>query len=144
MAAPEAKQRHLAAARLAQGNLSPEMREKRRQQMLALWADPAWRMRMTGHGRSPSFVRHVPALRERDGDECRLCCELIDFTVPHPDPLSRSVDHIVPRAHGGKDELDNYQLAHLICNQRKGSRVPGGERIHSSSGNHGGNGPHRG
>ena len=64
-------------------------------------------------------------LRERDGDLCQLCLTRIDFDVPHREPMSRSVDHINPRNNGGSDELFNLWLAHLVCNQRKGSRYVG-------------------
>jgi len=28
-------------------------------------------------------------------------------------------DHVIPISKGGMDELDNYRLAHLYCNQEK-------------------------
>lgn len=64
-------------------------------------------------------------LRERDGDLCQLCLTRIDFDVPPREPMARSVDHINPRNNGGPDELFNLWLAHLVCNQRKGSRYIG-------------------
>lgn len=30
-------------------------------------------------------------------------------------------DHLVPLSRGGYDEIDNYRLAHLSCNQLKGN-----------------------
>jgi len=36
---------------------------------------------------------------------------------------ARSVDHIVPRAHGGSDELSNLAAAHGSCNSERGARV---------------------
>lgn len=54
---------------------------------------------------------------------CGLCKANVDPTVPHPDPLSASLDHIVPLAAGGQHTRDNVQLAHLRCNMSKGARV---------------------
>lgn len=31
-----------------------------------------------------------------------------------------TIDHIRPRAKGGKDELENYQMMCTICNRDKG------------------------
>lgn len=67
--------------------------------------------------------RHVPALIARDGGDCGLCGESIDLSLKFPHPMSRSVDHILPRSLGGPDELSNYQLAHLGCNSAKKNRV---------------------
>lgn len=33
-------------------------------------------------------------------------------------------DHIMPRMHGGKDEIENLQTMCLQCNQRKGATIP--------------------
>lgn len=33
-------------------------------------------------------------------------------------------DHIMPKSHGGKDEIDNLQTMCFQCNQRKGSNIP--------------------
>ena len=39
------------------------------------------------------------------------------------DPVNRvTIEHIVPRNHGGTDELDNLALACAGCNQEKGVR----------------------
>ena len=64
----------------------------------------------------------IPRLRERDGDDCQLCHQLIDFSLnPGTDPWAASRDHIKPRAAGGGDTLINSRLAHSICNGRRGS-----------------------
>lgn len=31
----------------------------------------------------------------------------------------KSIDHIIPLARGGSNDLENMQIAHLVCNQRK-------------------------
>ena len=33
---------------------------------------------------------------------------------------NRTVDHVVPRSHGGMDHISNYLLACLQCNEAKG------------------------
>jgi len=58
-------------------------------------------------------------LRQRDGDLCGIC-GLTVGNAPHPDPLSPSVDHIIPvSAGGGRHDAANVQLVHLACNTRK-------------------------
>ena len=74
-----------------------------------------------------SYPRNAVAkLRHRDGDDCAICGEPIDFTLP-PSPapqrsMNATIDHRVSRADGGRDSLANLQLAHGRCNQRKGPR----------------------
>lgn len=61
---------------------------------------------------------------ERDGWQCQLCDELVDRERRFPDPLSASLDHVLPLSKGGSHTLDNVQLAHFSCNSAKGARVP--------------------
>jgi 5-methylcytosine-specific restriction endonuclease McrA len=66
----------------------------------------------------------VPALvHSRDGWLCRLCGRPIDPQVAWPDPMSASVDHIVPLSRGGAHGMANVQSAHLGCNSAKGDRM---------------------
>ncbi len=54
---------------------------------------------------------------------CALCGGLVDFSRKFPDPLSPSIDHIIPVSRGGDPSaLENMQLAHLGCNAAKGNR----------------------
>lgn len=62
-------------------------------------------------------------LAERDGGDCRLCGNHVDLSLKWPDPMSSSIDHIVPVALGGTDDEENLQLTHLACNRTKGARV---------------------
>lgn len=73
--------------------------------------------------RAPHLQRNVPALLLRDGESCGICADSIDASLKYPDPRSPSVDHVMPRSRGGADHMDNYQLAHLICNIRKQDKV---------------------
>jgi hypothetical protein len=52
----------------------------------------------------------------RDGYVCALCGGKVA-----PDELD--IDHVVPRSKGGSDEPENLQVAHRLCNQRKGNRI---------------------
>lgn len=60
---------------------------------------------------------------ERDGWICGLCHEPVDPDLAHPDPMSKSLDHIVPLTRGGGHVRSNVQLAHLVCNVSKGNRA---------------------
>ncbi|WP_424462881.1 HNH endonuclease [Pseudoclavibacter helvolus] len=73
--------------------------------------------------RAPHLTRHVPALVARDGIACGICGCDVDLTLAYPEPLSKSVDHVIPRSLGGPDELTNYRLSHLRCNVRRKARM---------------------
>lgn len=60
---------------------------------------------------------------DRDGWCCGICAEPVSPESAWPDPLSPSLDHILPLALGGAHVRANVQLAHLACNVRKGARV---------------------
>lgn len=60
---------------------------------------------------------------ERDGWVCGICDVVVDPDLVYPDPLSASLDHVVPLSRGGVHQHENVQCAHLVCNTRKGARV---------------------
>jgi 5-methylcytosine-specific restriction endonuclease McrA len=63
---------------------------------------------------------------QRDGWTCQVPgCELgpVRYDLAWPDPLSPSVDHIVPLSLGGTDTAPNKRAAHLTCNTRRGVRM---------------------
>ncbi len=70
------------------------------------------------------------AIFERDGWVCQLCGEAVDPAREFPDPLSPSLDHVIPLDRGGAHVPENCQLAHFGCNASKGSRrtAPGRPR----------------
>lgn len=55
---------------------------------------------------------------------CGICEGHIDYDLPYLDRMSYVVDHIIPLAKGGADELANKQAAHRSCNESKGARFP--------------------
>jgi 5-methylcytosine-specific restriction endonuclease McrA len=60
---------------------------------------------------------------ERDGWICMLCGRQVEKYLGWPDDMSASLDHRLPLAAGGMHTQENCQLAHLICNIRKGART---------------------
>lgn len=63
------------------------------------------------------------ALYRRDCWVCQICFEPVDRTLHHLDNWAASLDHIVPRSHGGDDSPENLRLAHRICNSIRGDRI---------------------
>jgi 5-methylcytosine-specific restriction endonuclease McrA len=53
---------------------------------------------------------------------CQICSLKVDRRLSHPDPGCGSLDHVVPLAAGGTNDLANIQLTHLHCNLAKGAR----------------------
>ena len=67
--------------------------------------------------------RHRAAIR-RTKPPCHICEQPIDYALKSPDPMSFEVDHIVPLARGGADELANKAAAHRVCNRAKWHKLP--------------------
>lgn len=68
--------------------------------------------------RTPSWKAVVAYLLKKKGLLCALC-ERGFIEVGEI-----SIDHIIPRSSGGADRLRNFQLAHRVCNVRRGPGVP--------------------
>jgi len=60
---------------------------------------------------------------ERDNWVCGLCEKKINRRRRYPDPLSASLDHVIPLSKGGHHTRVNAQATHLRCNISKGDRV---------------------
>lgn len=55
---------------------------------------------------------------------CAICGRPVDKSIKSPDPLSPSVDHIVPIVKGGHpSDINNLQLTHRACNRAKGTKL---------------------
>jgi 5-methylcytosine-specific restriction endonuclease McrA len=60
-------------------------------------------------------------VRDRAGDRCEYC-QLHQVDSPL---AALHVEHIVPKVHGGTDELENLALACIDCNLHKGTNLTG-------------------
>ena len=56
-------------------------------------------------------------IRERDGNRCQYTGQLLK-------PEDGSLDHVLPRSRGGKDEWENLVWSSKDVNARKGNRLP--------------------
>lgn len=56
-------------------------------------------------------------IRERDGNRCQYTGKLL-----HPD--EGSLDHVLPRSRGGKDDWENLVWSDKTVNAKKGNRLP--------------------
>ena len=54
---------------------------------------------------------------------CHICGQPIDYTLPHLDPGAFVVDHVIPLARGGVDDITNKAAAHRSCNSTKRARL---------------------
>ena len=55
---------------------------------------------------------------------CGICGKPVDKTLKYPDPMSATVDHIIPlNKNGDPVSLDNLQLAHRYCNRQKSDKI---------------------
>jgi len=60
-------------------------------------------------------------VRRRAGNRCEYCHLHQDDS-----PLATlHIEHIIPKIHGGDDELDNLALACIDCNLHKGTNLTG-------------------
>lgn len=63
----------------------------------------------------------------RDNWICWLCQKSTAKKWTRDNPLSPTLDHVVPLAKGGTHTASNLRTAHWVCNTRKGVRVPPGQ-----------------
>ena len=68
--------------------------------------------------------KRLITLGKADNTPCAICGKPIDYSLKPPNPLSVSVDHIIPISRGGHpSDLDNLQLTHLCCNVSKSNKL---------------------
>jgi hypothetical protein len=103
-----------------------------------LWS-PAYQQRSDQRRRiSSSTARHARRVRildataekfdpleiyERDGWICQLCSRPVDSSLQWPDLWCASLDHVLPLVARGQHSRGNTQLAHWLCNVRKGAQT---------------------
>lgn len=97
--------------------LSPEARERQR----LYWQEKNRRRRAAKRG-GASEPYTLAEIALRDDFNCGLCGKSVPMAVKVPEPLAPTIDHIVPVSKGGDDTRANVQLAHFVCNSRKGAR----------------------
>jgi 5-methylcytosine-specific restriction endonuclease McrA len=66
--------------------------------------------------------RIAKKLAKRDGWRCWLCGEPIDRLLRAPDRHAKTLDHVVPQAKYGTDDIRNLRLAHARCNHERGTK----------------------
>lgn len=77
---------------------------------------------------APAETHVFRTLWDQQEGRCALCGVTMPatrFDVAHATLWKKwrpTVDHIVPVAAHGPDDLHNFQLAHALCNKRKGRR----------------------
>lgn len=55
---------------------------------------------------------------------CALCGKPVDFSLRYPNPMAKSIDHIIPINRGGHpSDISNLQLAHWCCNRAKADKL---------------------
>ena len=62
----------------------------------------------------------IDLVRKRAGDRCEYCRLAQELSG-----LRFHIEHIIPRKHGGTDDVDNLALACPECNLRKGPNLSG-------------------
>jgi HNH endonuclease len=88
-----------------------------------LWStDAVSRARRVGAQIVDTFTREQ--VFERDAWTCYLCNTVLDPEAPLFDPLSPTVDHVIPLAQGGDHSLANARTACLHCNSVKADHIP--------------------
>jgi 5-methylcytosine-specific restriction endonuclease McrA len=99
--------------------LHKENNPRRRNRASYWWAETD-RQRAKRWGVAYETIIRVKVF-ERDGWRCQLCRKAVNRNLSYPNPMSASLDHIVPISLGGSHLYLNVQCAHLRCNLAKGS-----------------------
>ena len=53
------------------------------------------------------------------------CCEYCHLSQEDSPLATLHIEHIIPKAHGGTEDLDNLALACIDCNLHKGTNLTG-------------------
>lgn len=63
----------------------------------------------------------LASLRKKFGNECHYCGDKTNGT--HRSPKQATREHIVPKAYGGSNNINNYVLACAECNNKRGVQL---------------------
>lgn len=74
-------------------------------------------------GADRGIYAHNKAILRKTATVCALCGMPLDKSLKYPNPMSVSIDHVIPVALGGRSTIDNLQATHLICNKVKGKKL---------------------
>ena len=69
--------------------------------------------------KTPGFKKK---LYWRDSGICGICNQWIDTSLKYPDPMSFSIDHIIPRSVKPDHPMGNLRPAHLGCNSLRSDK----------------------
>jgi 5-methylcytosine-specific restriction endonuclease McrA len=81
------------------------------------------RKRRAAKRNAPIESMDLDLVRERSGGLCAICSAPLDWSIPWPERMSVSLDHIVPLSRGGAHATDNARYVHLVCNLSKNNRL---------------------
>jgi len=87
--------------------------DQRLADFLSKRGDRVWQHRSSADGYVPGSVRYEVLKRAKY--RCELC-------GVHEDQAALHVDHIIPRARGGSDDISNFQSLCVTCNTSKRDR----------------------
>jgi len=100
-------------------NAKPRMLQSRIVAFERWWAQIPTVVVAVNYARVPKKRPRLCAktIRERDGNSCQYSGKLLR-------PDEGSLDHVLPRSRGGKDEWGNLVWSDRTVNARKGNRLP--------------------
>lgn len=84
--------------------------DERLQAFVGKRGEAIWRHRGAGREYLPGSIRYQVLKRAKY--RCELC-------GAHEDQIALHVDHIIPKARGGSDDLSNFQALCMTCNTNK-------------------------
>lgn len=86
----------------------------------------ARRLQAAGFGAKYDKSIRLSALIKKQNGICQICGKKIDMSDRIGTAIGNyypTVDHIIPISLGGSHTWDNVQLAHMICNSKKGANA---------------------
>ena len=105
---------------------TPEARaETNRRQRERYASDPEYRAKAKAVASARSMSRtQRNRLRRSLYFAQRGICALCRQRMPNEDMSQLHIDHVIPVARGGADDVSNLQLTHAACNMTKGATMP--------------------